>query len=214
MPEITRIPVAVIVAHPDDETLWSGGTIMSHSFWDPFIVCICRASDSDRAPRFSEALVLLKAKGVMGDLDDGPGQQPLNEEELERTVLNLLPAKPFDLIITHNPTGEYTRHIRHEEVSKTVISLWYDGRIASRELWTFAYEDGQKKYLPRPVKNAPVKQTLSSQIWRMKLSLITETYGFEKDSWEARTTPKTEAFWRFTDRYDAKQWLDDGGIAT
>jgi LmbE family N-acetylglucosaminyl deacetylase len=214
MPEIARIPIAVIVAHPDDETLWSGGTILSHPVWDPFIVCICRASDSDRAPRFAEALALLKAKGVMGDLDDGPSQQPLNEEELKRTIQSLLPAKPFDLIITHNPRGEYTRHIRHEEVSKAVISLWYDGRITSRELWTFAYEDGQKKYLPRPVKNAPVKQTLSPQIWEMKHSLITETYGFEKDSWEARTTPKTEAFWRFTDRYDAKQWLDDGGIAT
>ena len=129
MPEIARIPIAVIVAHPDDETLWSGETILRHPVWDPFIVCICRASDSDRAPRFSEALAILKANGVMGDLDDGPDQKPLNEEELKRTILNLLPVKPFDLIITHNPAGEYTRHIRHEEVSKAVISLWYDGRI-------------------------------------------------------------------------------------
>ncbi len=214
MPEVARKFVAVIVAHPDDETLWAGGTIMSHPIWDPFIVCVCRASDRVRAPRFSQALGILKSKGIMGDLDDGPDQKPLDEEELERTILNLLPAKPFDLIITHNPTGEYTRHLRHEEVSKAVISLWYGRSIEASELWTFAYEDGLKKYVPRPVNNAPVKQTLSSQIWRMKHNLITETYGFEKDSWEAQTTPKTETFWKFTDRHDAKQWLDNGGFLT
>ena len=63
--------------------------------------------------------------------------------------------KHFDLIITHNPTGEYTRHIRHEEVSKAVIKLWHAGKISAGELWTFAYEDGNKKYYPKPVRKAP-----------------------------------------------------------
>jgi LmbE family N-acetylglucosaminyl deacetylase len=44
--------VAVIVAHPDDETLWAGGTILSHPSWQWFIVCLCRGSDKDRAPKF------------------------------------------------------------------------------------------------------------------------------------------------------------------
>jgi hypothetical protein len=57
----------------------------------------------------------------MGDLDDGPEQKPLDEKELERAILDLLPLKHFDLILSHNPSGEYTRHIRHEEVSKAVI---------------------------------------------------------------------------------------------
>jgi LmbE family N-acetylglucosaminyl deacetylase len=25
--------VAIIVAHPDDETLWAGGTILNHPYW-------------------------------------------------------------------------------------------------------------------------------------------------------------------------------------
>ena len=69
----------------------------------------------------------------MGDLDDGPEQKPLDEKEVESTILELLPPKHFDLIITHNPTGEYTRHIRHEEVSKAVIKLWHSGKISTND---------------------------------------------------------------------------------
>jgi LmbE family N-acetylglucosaminyl deacetylase len=144
--------VAVIVAHPDDETLWAGGTILSHPSWRWFIVCMCRGSDKGRAPKFYKTLQILKSEGIMGDLDDGPEQKPLDENELKHEILQLLPSRHFDLIISHNPTGEYTRHIRHEEVSKAIIKLWYSGKISANELWTFAYEDGGKEYYPRPVK--------------------------------------------------------------
>ena len=66
----------------------------------------------------------------MGDLDDGPEQKPLDENEVERAILELLPPKHFDLIISHNPAGEYTRHIRHEEAGKAVINLWNAGKIS------------------------------------------------------------------------------------
>ena len=199
--------VAIIVAHPDDETLWAGGTILNHPSWKCFIVCLCRRSDAERAAKFRKALVVLKSEGVMGDLDDGPDQKPLNQHEIEDSIIELLPSKHFDLFITHNPSGEYTRHIRHEDVSKAVINLWHSGKIATSELWTFAYEDGGKKYFPLSVENANISRLLTKEIWLRKYSIITETYGFEKDSWEAQTTPRTEAFWQFTDPDDAIRWL-------
>ena len=82
--------VAVIVAHPDDETLWAGGTILSNPLWNCFIICLCRGNDTDRAPKFYEALNVLKADGIMGDLDDGPEQKPLAEGEVESAILKLL----------------------------------------------------------------------------------------------------------------------------
>jgi LmbE family N-acetylglucosaminyl deacetylase len=199
--------VAVIVAHPDDETLWTGGTILSNPSWQCFIVCLCRGSDNDRAPRFLKALQLLGSDGIMGDLDDGPEQKPLAVNELEHTILNLLPSMHFDLIISHNPGGEYTRHVRHEEISKAVIRLWYLHKISANELWTFAYEDGGKKYYPRPIETSSVYHILAEEIWLKKYSIITETYGFEKSSFEAETTPRAESFWQFTNSYDAQQWL-------
>jgi LmbE family N-acetylglucosaminyl deacetylase len=206
--------VAVIVAHPDDETLWAGGTILSNPYWKWFIVCLCRKSDDERSYRFYEALKILKSDGNMGDLNDGPDQKPLEEKEVEEAILDLLPPKHFDLIITHNPTGEYTKHIRHEEISKAVILLWNSGKILTNELWTFAYEDGKKQYYPKYIENASIIQILTNRIWLNKYNLITETFGFEKKSWEAETTPKEEAFWRFTNSLEAVKWLNKGGILT
>lgn len=201
--------VAVIVAHPDDETLWAGGTILSQTSWRCSIVTLCRASDPDRAPRFFQAVKALRADGQMGDLDDGPEQVPLAEDMLQKTILQLLPRKHFDLVISHSPAGEYTRHRRHEEIGKAVITLWHKRKIRANELWTFAYEDGGKQYRPRPIKTATIYRALSEVIWRKKYEIITTIYGFSPNGFEAETTPRAEAFWQFMDSVKAKQWLDD-----
>ena len=205
--------VVLIVAHPDDETLWAGGTMLSHPSWQCFIVCLCRKTDKDRAPKFFKALSVLGARGIMDDLNDGPEQTPLNENEVEQAILQLIPDTDFNLIITHNPKGEYTRHLRHEEISKAVINMWVKGTISTNELWTFAYEDGNKAYYPKPLKSANSYYELSKIIWDLKYSIITNTYGFEESSWEAKTTPKGEAFWHFSNPIDAQKWLAKGEIA-
>jgi LmbE family N-acetylglucosaminyl deacetylase len=80
----------------------------------------------------------------MEDLEDGPGQIPLAKHEIESAVLRSLPSTRFDLIITHSPAGEHTRHRRHEETGEAILSLWTSGKIQMDELWMFAYEDGEK----------------------------------------------------------------------
>jgi hypothetical protein len=145
----------------------------------------------------------------MGDLDDGPEQAPLAEKQLQEAILWLTPQWHFDLILSHSPAGEYTRHRRHEEIGRAVITLWHEGKISTNELWTFAYEDGGKRYRPRPIKTATVYYSLPEEIWQKKYSIITETYGFEKNGFEADTTPRAEAFWRFTDSMDAHYWLEN-----
>jgi len=199
--------VAVIVAHPDDEILWAGGTILSHPSWECFIICLCRGSDQERAAKFYKTLKALHSDGMMGDLDDGPDQSPLVEKDIVYAILDMLPPKHFDLMITHDPSGEYTRHIRHEEVSKAVINLWHTIKISANELWTFAYEDGNKAYYPRAVENAPIYQVLTNTIWLKKYNIITKIYGFEKNSWEAETTTKSEAFRKYTNPSEAKKRL-------
>jgi len=209
MKDKSKKSVAVIVAHPDDETLWAGGTILRHPDWNWFIVCLCRGNDPERAPRFFKALKILHAQGVIGDLDDSPTPKKLTETEVENAVLQLLPPQHFDLVISHNPSGEYTRHIRHEEISKAVIDLWHADKIKSDVLWTFAYEDGNGAYFPLAVKGVTIYRVLTKNIWLGKYSLVTETYGFDKTTWEAQTTPKAEAFRQFTDPGNARAWLND-----
>lgn len=199
--------VAIIVAHPDDETLWAGGEMLNNPLRQCFVLCLCRKNDEERATKFYEVLKILQVEGNMGNLDDEPEQKPLKEQEVEQAILDLLPKKHFDLIITHSPKGEYTKHLRHEEVSKAVINLWQKGIIKTSELWTFAYEDGNKNYYPKAIENANFYETLSKEIWLKKYHLITDTYGFDKDSWEAMTTPKAESFWQFKQSIDAIKYL-------
>ncbi|MFZ0034729.1 MAG: hypothetical protein WAK60_07065 [Sedimentisphaerales bacterium] len=186
---------AVIVAHPDDETLWAGGFMLMHPEVKWTVVTICRKSDADRAPRFFEAIKEFNAAGYMGDLDDGPEQTPLSNTKVQQTIMELMPFDKFELIITHSTACEYTRHLRHEETAQAVLELWKSGRLGAERIWSFAYEDGGKKYLPRPERGADLQVELAERIWQRKYDIITRIYGFSKDSFEARTTPRQEAFW-------------------
>lgn len=186
---------AVIVAHPDDETLWAGGTILLHpdSCWT--VAALCRKSDPDRAPKFHKVMDYYGAKGLMADLNDGPEQTPLRTIDIEDVIMDLLPSDRYDLVLTHGLWGEYTSHRRHEEVAKAVMALRESGRLQANEVWMFAYEDGAKKYLPRPIADADVYMRLPQDIWERKYEIIHGLYGFDEDSFEARTTPRDEAFW-------------------
>ncbi|MBN2270444.1 MAG: PIG-L family deacetylase [Sedimentisphaerales bacterium] len=188
---------AVIVAHPDDETLWAGGTILLHRECSWTVVALCRKSDPDRAPKFAAAMQALNASGAMADLDDGPEQAPLDAHRVQQAVLDTLPSDRYDLIVTHSPFGEYTRHLRHEEVGKAVLALREAGRLSAGQVRLFAYEDGGGKHLPRAVRDADVYIRLPNEVWRQKYRIINEVYGFAAETFEAMTTPKEEAFWVF-----------------
>lgn len=193
----TFIKCAVVVAHPDDETLWAGGTILMHPESEWTIVTLCRKSDPDRAPRFFRAVKELNAAGVMGDLDDGPEQQPLSNRHVQHEILQSLSSVRYDLVITHGLNGEYTRHLRHEETAQAVMALWKSGRLNAGQIWRFAYKDDDRKHLPRAIEDADMNLKLPEEIWQKKYDIITNTYGFKPDSFEAMTTPREEAFWCF-----------------
>jgi LmbE family N-acetylglucosaminyl deacetylase len=190
-----HINCAAIVAHPDDETLWAGGTLLLYPDRCWTVVTLTRKSDAERAAKFAKALHHYGAAGIMGDLDDGPQQKPLRRGEVEDAILALLPSRRYDLVLTHGWWGEYTRHRRHEEVAQAVMGLRESGRLSIGEIRMFAYQDGGGKHLPCPVEDSDVYNRLPHEIWQRKYRIITDVYGFGPDSFEARTTPKDESFW-------------------
>lgn len=149
----------------------------------------------------------------MAELDDGPEQQPLDPELVEQTVTSLVGERFYDRVLTPGPRGEYTRHRRHEEAGAAVSVLWETGRIRAGELYLFAYDDGGGAHLPWPVADAHRVQPLDEETWEEKYRIITEVYGFPADSFEARTTPRTEAFWRFRSAAELRRWRQMEGLA-
>jgi len=199
---------AVIVAHPDDETLWAGGTILAHPQIDWTIMTLCRKSDPDRAPKFFKVTEYLTAKCFMADLDDGPSQRPLEQAEVQSAILNTLSERSFDIILTHSPNGEYTRHLRHEETSQAVFSLWNEGKLKAKRLLLFAYEDGGRQYLPRPIEGADIVIKLAKNVWQRKKNIIIDNYGFSPESFESKAVSDTEAFWLIEKPQDIKKIFD------
>jgi len=199
--------VAIIVAHPDDETLWMGGTLLCNPHWDCFILCMCRKNDAERAAKFIKALQVYNADGIMGELDDGPEQKPVESNYIESILMELLPVKHYDMIVTHNPMGEYTRHLRHEEIGETMMHLWIENKLPCDLLKTFAYQDENRMHFPKAIPTADEQFVLPKVIWRCKYEIITNIYGFIKESWEAETTPKIEAFYNFNNKDHARSWL-------
>ena len=202
---------AVITAHPDDETLWAGGTILMHPEIRWTVVSLCRKSDPDRAPKFSKALACLGASGGMGDIDDGSEQAPLEPGIMETAILALLgPGATYDVVLTHSPFGEYTRHRRHEETGLAVSALWEARRLRADEIRLFAYDDGNGSRLPEATETADRKTVLPGRIFEEKYRIITGVYGFNPNSWEARVTPRAEAFFCFRNSRLLNEWYERG----
>ncbi len=199
--------VAIIVAHPDEETLWAGGTILSHPEWNFFVVCLSNAKNPELAPRFYNALKLLKAEGVMGNFNYTASTARSHKNELERTIIQLLPDTHFDVIISHNSFSENAGDCTQEVVNESIIKLWKEGFISTDELWTSAYENGNIKYYPNSnaEEEPEVLEKLSKKVWSQKYKIITKIFGFDEKSREAKETPLTEAFWKYKNSINAHE---------
>jgi hypothetical protein len=148
----------------------------------------------------------------MADLDDGPDQAPLPVGQVQETIARLLAGTAYDLLLTHGPMGEYTRHRRHAECCQSVVELWSAGRLDTRRLCLFAYEDGNRAYLPRVRDDADRRDVLADGVWLEKRRLIMDLYGFGPESWEAQTTPREEGFWCFDSALSAVKRATPGEL--
>jgi LmbE family N-acetylglucosaminyl deacetylase len=87
---------AIVVAHPDDETLWAGG--LPIRFYDrqwTVICCSVPSADPIRAKKFEEACHVLGADWMRNEVRDS------------NFALPAIDLMTFDCIFTHNKEGEY-----------------------------------------------------------------------------------------------------------
>jgi hypothetical protein len=185
---------AVIVAHPGEETVWAGGTILKHPKWHWRIVTLFGAGDDKRASAFHKAQELLHVGGAMGKLDDNPEEESTDLEIIQKEILSLLPQRSFDLIITHDRHGVSFLNKHHEDTCAGVINLIKTGVISTRNLWTIAGENGERKNLLKISEDADYLYKLPKDIWKRKREIITGAYGPVRSRFAALAASRKEAF--------------------
>lgn len=184
----------VIVAHPDDETIWMGGTLLVNPTIDWTIFSLCRSADADRAPKFKKVCDHYGAKSIITDLEDEgimniPQSMPEIEKRVDRHISN---TTVFDYVFTHGPNGEYG-HPRHVGVHRAVTRLLQSKKLHARQCFYFSYgADAHKRVYNK--KSALFCVKLTADTHAKKRNIIKYIYGFSSRSFENASCLSTETF--------------------
>ena len=188
-----------VVAHPDDETIWMGGTILKNSKWNWTILSLCRRDDDDRMPKFKKVCDVYRAMGIISDLDDEI-LKPLEIEEVVKKIKENLPSREFDYIFTHGENGEYG-HIRHKEIHRAVKLMTGRGELKCKKELYFSYKPGKGRDPHNAEMRIPVVDNKSDFIIELgrnvhgrKIEIVNKLYGFNEGIFEVLACGSKEGF--------------------
>lgn len=186
----------VLVAHPDDETIWLGGTMLTFDNVQWSIVSLCRGDDPDRAPKFRKVCQLYQARSIIFNLEDEgimdvAESLPGTGKRIRQALAQL--GNRFNYIFSHGGNGEYG-HPRHLGVHQAVRQLVNDKTIIAGKLFCFAYKQLAGNFFAAPNQQADLRLRLSPAVWQKKKLIVEEGYGFSPSSFESQSCSAIETF--------------------
>lgn len=192
--------VLVIVAHPDDETIWMGGTLLKmkeKKNSNVTLICLCRKNDKDRFPKFQKACKALKINGYILDLDDfekGYFKKISNFEIIKR-ILSITKKKNYDFLFSHGENGEYG-HIRHKEIHNAVEEMLDKKLLKAKKVFFFSYLPKKNNFQGYAIYNSNADKLikLNSNQLLMKKNIIKNIYRYSEGGFEEKSSGKIESF--------------------
>jgi len=178
IPSTKEVNALIAVAHPDDETISCGGTILTYPNWKWTVVSFTWEENSIRISQFQEAIEHYKCFGVNMGQHLTLGQEDketLSDDELlswknEFQRHNFSP----DIVFTHNTIGEYGNQ-GHISVNKIMHQLYSN-------VWEFICP-GAKNFT-QPFKNKTIKVPLSTETLAKKKEIFNHCYRSEQYIWQ------------------------------
>ena len=198
--DIPKPKSLLVVAHPDDETIFAGGLILCSRKTHWTIVC-CTAESHQREDEFLSACQFL-AKESGNRID--PILLGLADSNIDCLALAKelrLYTSGYDIVFTHNKQGEYG-HEDHKLVHRYVIDS-----IANPNTWVFI-SPGSKNVNQEKLKSKKDKGNftldLSPEIRRLKIKVFQEChvsqaklYGYDETGKLRDSHLRETLYWYF-----------------
>ncbi len=171
---LSNVNNLMIVAHPDDETIWGGSHLIDEKY---LVVCVTCGKDQRRVKEFisimkytdNEFLMLNHFDKRYGKRSDWKKERKYIQKELAK----IMTYKKWDKIVTHNPQGEYG-HIQHILTNHLVTENYIENKN-SADLYYFG------EYFKRTeLKKHPNLETISSKNLAIKNKILREKYTSQK----------------------------------
>lgn len=176
----------MIVAHPDDETIWGGSRLIEDDY---LVVCITCGNNKIRSKELKKAMQISNNPYIMlGYPDTVKGVRSdwkKEYDQIKKDLRKIINYKNWDLIVTHNPEGEYG-HEHHKMTNEIVTELCSD----KDKLYYFGkyYRPSIMKRVKNNLKKIDSK-VLETKLEMIKVyksqSFIAERFGhmFEYENW-------------------------------
>ena len=114
----------MIVAHPDDETLWGSEELLKNKY---LVVCITCGTNKKREKEIEAALKISKDRLIVLDKPDKVRGKRSDwkhyKKQIEYELKYVIKKKKWNTIVTHNPEGEYG-HIHHKITNNIVTKVY------------------------------------------------------------------------------------------
>jgi hypothetical protein len=106
--------ILIVVAHPDDETLWFFQSIQNlKENNDIQILCVTYTATSKRGTELQSVAERYGLKILFGDCEDTGMNSLLDEDDVQQAFIKVFSKFKFDLVITHPPHGGEKAHPHH-----------------------------------------------------------------------------------------------------
>lgn len=144
--DISGVDKLMIVAHPDDETIWGGGHLIEGGY---LVVCLTDSHKKGRKNEFVNAVIKANETNIPIILDFPDKTFGIRDNwfgikgKITNTVNSIIKMKDWDLIVTHNKDGEYG-HIQHKAVSD-IVKNEYTKLGKQDDLYFFGTYHSKKK---------------------------------------------------------------------
>lgn len=124
----------LIVAHPDDETLWGYYQLKNSKGWK--ILCVTNAYNLIRINELKNIAIHFDAALEIWNYQDSAFHYNMHPQ-LYIDIKNEINKSNVKMVLTHNPLGEYG-HIQHIKVSNVVLT------VSKKPTYVFSYTVNNK----------------------------------------------------------------------